>query len=67
MVVEPYLKEKNVLYMSYQSNEKIKNLLNQFSFEELFRKEKIETSGMAINPNKIITAYVLVKKKTIEI
>ncbi len=64
MADEPYLKEKgkNVLYMSYQSNEDIKNLLNQFYFEELFRKEKVETSDMAINANEITTAFVLVKK-----
>lgn len=64
MADEPYLKEKgkNVLYMSYQSNEEIKNLLNQFYFEELFRKEKIENDDMAINTNEITTAFVLVKK-----
>lgn len=64
MADEPYLKEKgkNVLYMSYQSNEDIKKLLNQFYFEELFRKETIETSDMAINTNEITTAFVLVKK-----
>lgn len=64
MTDEPYLKEKGkkALYMSYQSNEDIKNLLNQFYFEELFRKEKVETSDMAINTNEITTAFVLVKK-----
>lgn len=64
MADEPYLKEKgkNVLYMSYQSNEEIKNLLNQFYFEELFRKEKIENDDMAINTNEITTAFVLIKK-----
>lgn len=64
MADEPYLKEKgkNVLYMSYQSNEDIKNLLNQFYFEELFLKEKIENDDMAINTNEITTAFVLVKK-----
>lgn len=64
MADEPYLKEKGkkVLYMSYQSNEEIKNLLNQFCFEELFCKEKVETSDMAINTNEITTAFVLVKK-----
>lgn len=64
MADEPYLKEKgkNVLYMSYQSNEDIKKLLNQFYFEELFRKEKVETSDMAINTNGITTAFVLAKK-----
>lgn len=64
MADEPYQKEKgkNVLYMNYQLNEEIKNLLNQFYFEELFRKEKVETSDMAINTNEITTVFVLVKK-----
>lgn len=64
MADEPYLKEKgkNVLYMSYQLNEDIKKLLNQFYFEELFRKEKVETSDMAINTNGVTTAFVLAKK-----
>lgn len=61
---EPYLKEneKNVLYMNYQSDEDIRNLLSLFSFEVLFRKEKIETSDKAINANNVTTAFVLVKK-----
>lgn len=64
MVDEPYLKDKgkNVLYMNYQSNEDIKNLLNLFSFKELFRKQKIETSDKAINANSITSVFVLVKK-----
>lgn len=64
MADEPYLKEKgkNVLYMNYHSNEDIKNLLNQFYFEEIFRKEKVENCDMAINTNEITTAFVLVKK-----
>lgn len=38
MTDEPYLKEngRNVLYMNYQLNKDIKNLLSLFSFEELF-------------------------------
>lgn len=64
MVDEPYLNEngKKVLYMSYQTNDEIKNLLDLFSFTELYRKEKIETSESAINSNEITTAFVLVKK-----
>jgi len=64
MVDEPYLNEngKKVLYMSYQTNDEIKNLLDLFSFTELYRKEKIETSDSAINSNEITTAFVLVKK-----
>jgi len=66
MVDEPYLNEngKKVLYMSYQTNDEIKNLLDLFSFTELYRKEKIETSDSAINSNDVTTVFVLVKKKT---
>lgn len=65
MVDEPYLKEngKEVLYMSYQTNDEIKKLLDLFEYKELYRKEKVETSDSAINSNDITTAFVLVKKK----
>ena len=64
MVDEPYLNEngKDVLYMSYQTNEEIKKLLDSFSYTELYRKEKIETSDAAINSNEVTTAFILVKK-----
>ncbi len=64
MVDEPYLNEngKKVLYMSYQTNEEIKKLLDSFSYTELYRKEKVETSDSAINSNDVATAFVLVKK-----
>ena len=64
MVDEPYLNEngKKVLYMSYQTNEEIKKILDSFSYKELYRKEKIETSESAINSNDATTAFVLVKK-----
>lgn len=64
MADEPYLKEKgkNVLYMNYQTNDVIKKLLNLYSYKELYRKEKIETSAKAINSNDVITSFVLVKK-----
>lgn len=64
MVDEPYLSEngKKVLYMSYQTNEDIKKLLDSFSYTELYRKEKVETSDSAINSNDVTTAFVLVKK-----
>ena len=64
MVDEPYLNEngKKVLYMSYQTNEEIKKLLDSFSYTELYRKEKVETSDSAINSNDVTTAFVLVKK-----
>ena len=66
MVDEPYLNEngKKVLYMSYQTNDEIKKLLDSFAYTELYRKEKIETSDSAINSNDVTTAFVLVKKKT---
>ncbi len=65
MADEPYLNEKGkkVLYMSYQTNDEIKNLLNMFSYTEIYRKEKVETSESAINSNDVITAFVLVKKE----
>ena len=64
MADEPYLNEKgkNVLYMSYQTNEEIANLLNEFSYTEIYRKEKVETTENAINSNDVVTAFVLVKK-----
>lgn len=64
MVDEPYLNEngKNVLYMNYKTNEEIKELLNLYSYKELYRKEKIETSNSAINSGNVKTAFVLVKK-----
>ena len=65
MVDEPYLKEngKKVLYMSYQTNDEIKKLLDLFAYSEIYRKEKIETSDSAINSNDVTTAFVLVKKQ----
>ena len=64
IVDEPYLNEggKKVLYISYQTNEEIKKLLDSFSYTELYSKEKIETSTSAINSNNITTAFLLVKK-----
>lgn len=64
MVDEPYLNEKGkkCLYMNYQTDSEIKNLLNQFSYEELYRKEKVETSDSAINSNEVTTAFILIKK-----
>lgn len=64
MADEPYLEAngKKVLYMNYQTKEEIKSLLDLFSYQELFEKEKIETSDSAINSNEVSTAFVLVKK-----
>lgn len=65
MADEPYLGEngKNVLYMNYSTDEEIQYLLKQNSFQELFRREKIETHDMTINASNVTTAFVLVKKK----
>ena len=65
MVDEPYLKEngKKVLYMSYQTNKEINDLLNSLSYKEIYRKEKIETSESAINSNDVTTVFILVKKQ----
>lgn len=61
---EPYLNEKgkNCLYMNYYNDTEIKKLLNKFSFKELHRKEKIETSDSAINSNEATTVFLLIKK-----
>ena len=42
MVDEPYLNEngKKVLYMSYQTNDEIKNLLDLFSFTDFKNNSK---------------------------
>ena len=39
-----------------------KELLNLYSYKELYRKEKIETLDSAINSDNVKTAFVLVKK-----
>ena len=64
MVDEPYLSEKGkqFLYMNYHTNDDISKLLKAFNFQELFRKEKIETSSTAINKNKLTTVFILIKK-----
>lgn len=64
MTNEPYLKEqgKKVLYMNYQTEKQINELLNKNSFERLYRKEKIETFDSAINSNNAVTVFEIVKK-----
>lgn len=64
MADEPYLDKqgKNVLYMNYHTNDEINELLNLFSYKELYRKEKIEQLDSAINNNEVATAFVIVKK-----
>ena len=61
---EPYLGEqgRNVLYMNYQTNEKIKSLLSAFKYVELYEKEKVETVDGAINSNNNITVFKILKK-----
>lgn len=64
MADEPYLYEKgkNALYINYWENNEIKKILNSFSYNELYKKEKIEILDSAINNNDVTTAYVIVKK-----
>lgn len=64
MTDEPYLEDKgkNVLYMNYQTDDEINNYLSEFSFKEIFRKEKVETTETAINSNNITTVFIIVKK-----
>lgn len=64
MVDEPYLKDRGLksLYMNYQTNGEMKNLLAPYSYKKLYRKEKIETSVSAINSNSVTTEFVLLKK-----
>lgn len=64
MVDEPYLKETghNCLYMNYQKNEEIDELLSNFAYKKIYRKEKIETSEVAINSNSATTVFLLIKK-----
>ena len=61
---EPYLKDegKKVLYMNYQTNDEIKNMLDSYLFNEVFRKEKIEVVEGAINKDQATTVFVLAKK-----
>ena len=64
MVDEPYLNEngKKVLYMTYQTDEEVKEILSSFSYVKLYCKEKIETFESAINSNGATTVFILVKK-----
>ena len=57
--------EYETLYMNYQTNEEIEELLKLLSFTKIYRKEKIETSESAINSNGVTTVYMIVKKKNI--
>lgn len=61
---EPYLGEQgnNVLYMNYQTEEKMKSLLSHFDYDTVYQKEKIETVDGAINSNNNITIFKILKK-----
>lgn len=63
---EPYLGKDgiSVLYMSYFDDNTINKLLDEYGFEVIYRKEKIEEVENAINSNNNITSFVLAKKKT---
>lgn len=65
MADEPYLGEegKGMLYMNYMKKEEINSLLKNNSFEDLFRKEKIETAENAINSGENKTIFILARKK----
>lgn len=65
MADEPYLGEegKGMLYMNYMKKEEINSLLEKYSFEELYRKEKIETAENAINSGENKTIFILARKK----
>ena len=65
MADEPYLGEegKGMLYMNYMKKEEINSLLEKYSFEELYRKEKIETAETAINSGENKTIFILARKK----
>lgn len=65
MADEPYLGEKGkgMLYMNYMKKEEINSLLEKYSFEELYRKEKIETAESAINSGENKTIFILARKK----
>ena len=61
---EPYLGEKgkNMLYMSYQTDDEIESILKPLKFVEIYRKNKIETHDTAINRDNATTAYRIVRK-----
>ncbi len=62
---EPYLGEKgkNVLFMSYQTDDEIESIIGNSKYIILYKKEKIETVEGAINSNNNITSYRILKKK----
>ena len=48
--------------MSYQTDEEIESIINNFKYIEINKKEKIETVNGAINKNNSITSYRILKK-----
>ena len=63
-VDEPYLGEdgKNVLYMSYWTNDEMDSLLDSLGFVDVFKKEKVETVEGAINNSSAVTVFRIVRK-----
>ena len=61
---EPYLGDHghNVLYMNYQTSEKIMNLLSPYKYDKIYEKEKTEIVDGAINSKKNITVFEILKK-----
>ncbi len=61
---EPYLGElgKKSLYMNYQTNEEMKNIL-RLRYDPLYRREKVENIVGAINNGNATTSYSIVKKR----
>jgi Methylase involved in ubiquinone/menaquinone biosynthesis len=62
---EPYLGDRghNVLYMNYQTNEKVMDLLSPYKYYDIYDKEKTETVDGAINSNNNITVFKILKKR----
>lgn len=63
-VDEPYLGEggKNILYMSYWTNDEMDSLLDSLGFVDVFKKEKVETVEGAINNSSATTVFRIVRK-----
>ena len=50
------------LYMNYQTNEKIQELLSPYKYVEIYEIEKIETLEGTIDSNNNITMFKILKK-----
>ena len=49
--------------MNYITNDEVNSIIKNNSFEELYRKEKIETAENAINSGENKTIFILARKK----